>query len=67
MLPTHPDAGNALRNPRSLAGNNNVVKLSGNTFTTVTDVPPASYRSVWVSPTQVWFGARNGVISHRAR
>ena len=48
-------------------GNNKVVKLAGNTFTTITDPPPASYRSVWVSPTQIWFGARNGVISHRAR
>jgi hypothetical protein len=48
-------------------GNNKVVRLSGTTFTTVTDVPAGSYRSVWVSPTQVWLGASNGVVSRRSR
>jgi hypothetical protein len=48
-------------------GNNQVVQLSGNTFTPVTDVPFGSYRSVWVSPTQVWFGDSSGLVTHRAR
>jgi hypothetical protein len=48
-------------------GNNKVVRLSGNTFAPATDVPFGSYRSVWVSPTQVWFGASNGLVTHRSR
>jgi len=48
-------------------GNNKVVRLSGTTFTPVTDVPPDSYRSVWVSPTQIWLGTRSGNVAHRAR
>ena len=48
-------------------GNNKVVSLSGTMFTTVTDVPQDSYRSVSVSPTQVWLGTRSGVVARRAR
>ena len=49
-------------------GNNKLVRLSGNTFTPVTDVPPPmGYRMVWVSPTQIWLGARSGSIAHRSR
>jgi hypothetical protein len=48
-------------------GNSDVVKLSGMTFTPVTDVPPNSYRAVWVSPTQVWLGSPDGFVAHRSR
>jgi hypothetical protein len=48
-------------------GNQDVVQLSGNTFTRVTDVPQNTYRSVWVSPTQVWLGSPDGTVARRAR
>ena len=49
-------------------GNNQVFQLSGDTFTPPTDAPPsAGYRMVWVSPTQIWFGARSGSVAHRSR
>jgi len=48
-------------------GNSSVVRLSGATFAPVTDVPPESYRSGWVSPTQVWLGTRGGVVARRTR
>jgi hypothetical protein len=49
-------------------GNNQVVRLSGNTFTPITDGPPAhGYEMVWVSPTQIWLGALDGTTAHRSR
>ena len=44
-----------------------LVQLSGNTFTTVTDVPPPGYQLAWVSPAQIWLGNRGGTIAHRTR
>jgi len=48
-------------------GNDKVVRLSGNTFTEVTDAPLNFYGTVWVSPTQVWLGASGGTVTRRAR
>ena len=49
-------------------GNLQVFRLSGNTFTPVPDVPQlVGYSMVWVSPTQIWFGAGDGEVAHRSR
>ena len=44
-----------------------VFRLSGNTFTPVPDAPTHGFRMVWVSPTQIWLGAGDGVVAHRTR
>jgi len=48
-------------------GNQQIFRLSGNTFTPIPDQPPGGYRMVWVSPTQIWFGAGDGTVARRSR
>ena len=48
-------------------GNSDAFRLSGDTFTPVADLPPNFYRSVWVSPTQIWFATSDGTVARRAR
>jgi hypothetical protein len=49
-------------------GNNQIFRLTGDTFTPIPDGPPATgFRMVWVSPTQVWLAAGSGSVAHRSR
>jgi hypothetical protein len=52
-------------------GNSEIFRLSGNTFTPITDGPDAGqfvrYRRVWVSPAQIWFANGDGNVAYRSR
>jgi hypothetical protein len=45
-----------------------VVRLAGTAFTPIPDNPaPMFFKTIWVSPTQVWLGAGDGSVARRVR